>query len=461
MSLDIAFLKYILENRPTFQKVLNAKSGIAFSDERVGDIVNFLIQNLYGKWKDESIPTKDALITILNETDEEHIELAKFLESEEFEEIDWTAYGHSMNDFTLALKEREYGRKFNTMIETVETVIHNDGDIEKAILDFARLIESKKLKTINPTSIDSILDKDCLLRGETMYPTHIPELNLALGDNKDKGGIAAGEITIIGGYSNVGKSILSQSIFTGFIEKYIPCVYFNLEVRPALFINQFFSQITGQRIYTGISYTDEELKFFNIAWEKYRKFIEDRKDIFLIYNEDGPRNLLQLEEYIEKHAMEGYEVIFLDTINSLVGGESERRTEMFTRVMNSLEALVKKYNIALVSTAQIKQSLMQQIDKRPNLWDIGESAALQQKAGTVLGIYRSDKYGENPVSKIDSKCDYTSIMLLKLRNRSADPGEFVKVSFDRYKQMYIPYSGLQPEFSTLEEEEQEMQLCLN
>ena len=87
MSLDIAFLKYILENRPTFQKVLNAKSGIAFSDERVGDIVNFLIQNLYGKWKDESIPTKDALITILNETDEEHIELAKFLESEEFEEI--------------------------------------------------------------------------------------------------------------------------------------------------------------------------------------------------------------------------------------------------------------------------------------------------------------------------------------------------------------------------------------
>jgi replicative DNA helicase len=161
---------------------------------------------------------------------------------------------------------------------------------------------------------------------------------------------------------------------------------------------------------------------------------------------------------VDKHASEGYEIIILDTINSLLHADGEKRAELFTKVMNVLEGLVKKYNIALIATAQIKQVLMQQTDKRPNLWDIGESNALQTKSGTVIGIYRSDKFGDGISNKL-TPCDYTSLMLLKLRNRSVEPGEFVKVAFDPFRNMYAPYNGIEPVFTTITEDEVEMQIC--
>lgn len=455
MSLDVAFLNYLFDKRPTFQRLSNVRANIKFDDERVKKIVNFLVGNLAPKWNEAQIPTREAFATILEETDDSYAKLAKFILHEKVLKYDWKPFGIGLEDFVLAFKEREWGRDYNGKVESLRISIENENGIEKSVKDLYKLIESKDSKLIAPSTIDELLDKDRMISGEIMYPTHIRNLNYALGEDPDKGGIAAGEITIIGGYSNVGKSLASQSLFTHFITQHIPCVYFNLEVRPDLFVSQMFSQITGQRIIKG---KDQNRDYFEPAWDQYHEFIKSRQNEFILYNKDGPRTISQLEEYVERHASDGYEIIFLDTINSLIHSDGEARKDLFTKVMNVLEGLVKKYNIALIATAQIKQSLMQQIDKRPNLWDIGESVALQQKAGTVIGIYRSDKFGDGSEKGKLAKCDYTSFMMLKLRNRSAEPGEFIKVAFDPFKIMYVPYNGPEPVFTKLSESDIEEQL---
>jgi replicative DNA helicase len=286
-----------------------------------------------------------------------------------------------------------------------------------------------------------------------MYPTHIPELNAALGDDDITGGFAAGEVSIIGGYSNAGKSITAQSFFSHYIQQGYKTVYFNLEVRPDLFISQLFSNLTGEWLYA-----KKSGEYLMPAWEKYEEIIREAQDRFILYNEDGPRNIASLEEYVERHAMDGFEIFFVDTINSMMGTK-EKRTDVFTDIMVRLEALVKKYNISLIATAQMKQSVMFEDDKRPHLWDIGESVTLQQKAGTVLGVYRSDKYGSGDVKdKLMKPCDYTSLMLLKLRNRSVDDNEFVRVSYDKDHKMYIPYGGFVPTLAPLCQQQIEEQL---
>jgi replicative DNA helicase len=456
MSLDVAFLNYLFDKRPTFQRLSNVRANIKFDDERVKRTVDFLVGNLAPKWTESQVPTRESFCTILEETDESYSKLAKFIQNKKVVEYDWEPFGLNLEDFVLAFKEREWGRAYNGKVESLKISIEQDSGIEKSVKDLYKLIESKDSKLIAPATIDELLDKERMISGEIMYPTHIKNLNYALGEDPDKGGIAAGEITIIGGYSNVGKSLAAQSLFTHFLSQHIPSVYFNLEVRPDLFVSQMFSQITGQRIVKG---KDQNRDYFEPAWDQYQEFIRDRKDEFILYNKDGPRNIVQLEEYVERHAAEGYEIMFLDTINSLIHSDGEARKDLFTKVMNILEGLVKKYNIALIATAQIKQSLMQQIDKRPNLWDIGESVALQQKAGTVIGIYRSDKFGDGSEKGKLAKCDYTSFMLLKLRNRSAEHGEFIKVAYDPFRVMYVPYNGPEPEFTKLTEEDIEGQLC--
>lgn len=787
-NLDYAFLSFILEKRPTFRKLSNLKKEIIIKDKEVQDVVDYLTYVLASKWEEELIPKKDTLIELLEQAGE--IELSKWLYVNFHLYYDWTNYGSDMADFVLAFSERDYKDKYNKLKKEVsEGIDRDDKDVEDKVTKLYRLFDSKKHKSIAPTPVSSLVDKDRLFRGETMYPTHIPDLNEALGGDRSKGGIAAGEITIIGGYTNAGKgipldteiptpsgfkmakdlipgeyifdqngeptkivwisgihnrdcykltfsdnssivtddqhlweveelglgntrtkkvisskdildktiwtnynnkrsrfripitapvkyskkelpldpyylgvwlgdgssneaaitvainnielidnlkniysselnirdfvhnncytvsfskrknekryrnnntksklrdlnllnnkhipsvyltssiedriqlvrglmdtdgcaerngptfynsnerlidefvsllrslgvncqkrpkrtkcngkmfnsfsvnftapfsvfntkikkdkekikayigtrryryihniekvdsvpticfkvdserelflatkdyivthnSLCSQSLFAHYLTLGIPTVYFNIEVRQDLFISQLFSQITGEWLYQ-----NKSSQFLNPAWELYENFLRSKEDRFVLYNQDGPRSVTQLETEIEKYASDGYEIFFLDTINSLMGhGE---RKDLFTEVMITLESLAKRYNIAIVATAQMKQSLMFGDDKRPNLWDIGEGVAIQQKAGTVIGIYRSDKFGESTAQGIMGQCDYTSFMMLKLRNRSAEHGEFVRVSYDNTYKMYTPYTGMVSKLAETDEE---------
>lgn len=452
-NLDFAFLKYIFEVRPSFRRLLNSKRNIKVSEPMVSGIIDFMIHDLASKWTDEQVPTSETTAMMLEKARQQ--ELADFLRTESWSNVRWQDYGESLSDFLVAYEERDYQDKYKYFKNKVYNEIEEGYQVDKTIQEFNKLLEKKKRKDVAPTPISNILDKDRLLAGEIMYPTHLADLNEALGNDPTKGGIAAGEITIVGGYTNAGKSLLAQSIWSHFLVNKIPTVFFNLEVRPDLFISNLFSQITGEWLHV-----DKQPQYLMPAWEKYENFIHEREDIFVLYNDDGPRNISQLEEHIETHAANGYDVFFLDTINSMLGDQS-KRTDMFTEILIRLEALCKKFNIAILATAQMKQSVMFNDDKRPNLWDIGESVALQQKAGTVIGVYRSDLFGDISLGqKIGGLCDYTSLMLLKLRNRSVSPGEFVRVSYDKEYRMYVPYTGKVVALSEMTEDELENQLGL-
>jgi hypothetical protein len=69
--LDCAFLNYILDKRPSFQRMVNNHRNIIFEDENVRDIIDFILTELSQKWRDELIPTRETLRTLLGQNHKE------------------------------------------------------------------------------------------------------------------------------------------------------------------------------------------------------------------------------------------------------------------------------------------------------------------------------------------------------------------------------------------------------
>jgi hypothetical protein len=427
-ELDVALLKYVLTEQPPAALVKSLRQDFDITDSRVASVLDYLCDQIPDG---SNMPGYLTVCNMLGSTD-----VLK-------ETIAAEAIASNLNDYALLYHKRKAEKRMEEALTGLKAAIKRDD--QAAILRYAEDVGNighEGRRRIGALDFDDFVDPSKLLRPGEYLKSHLPRLNQHLGgepddiDFEETGGLTLGEITIIAGSTNKGKSCLATSIWQHFIRESLgnpkyKSAYFNYEGALDRFQKTIFAHITGV-------FPRGDTKFYRSAMKEYEEFIKPRKDGFALYDAGGrydiPYTVRALENELCKLGEEGYRAFFIDTINSLDDGGHKESWEIGEGAIRMLERVAARYNAAVICTAQNKQGLEFEDQRWPDLKWIASSAEMQRKPGVALGIYRTDQYSGGEV-------DYTEIALIKARHRSVYPREGIKVSYDRNRRMYVPYTG--------------------
>ena len=112
--------------------------------------------------------------------------------------------------------------------------------------------------------------------------------------------------------------------------------------------------------------------------------IDDRGGIGLGYIRARCRRLKR------KH---GLGLVVVDYLQLMSGAGSSREQEV-SSISRGLKALAKELRVPVLALCQLNRSLEGRTDKRPQLYDLRESGAIEQDADIVLMLYRDEVNGE-------------------------------------------------------------------
>lgn len=443
-NLELALLSYIIKKRPPISLLQSMKSSFKFKSKEIERVYNFLCDsagigmNIPDLYSVREITKNTEIIDVVEEAISFNEETATDLES-----------------FACLFHNRDKQERSSLLINKITDAI-KAGDTDKIIYlaDELTTTNRNSFGETGPVDVEDFINLSLIIAKEKFLPTHIPRLNQHLGgypngiDYEDIGGFTYGEIAVIGGSTNVGKSTLGTSVWYHLISDSLTkpdckSVYFNYEGAYDRLRKTFFAMVTGVWPASPNVYGIKE------ASEEYKRFMEPRKNNFLLYDGVGkkvmPMTVPALEIEISKRAEEGYKAFFIDTINSIGSSNDSKESWHITeQAMRMFEQVAKKYELAIIATAQNKQGLQFDEEKWPEMKWIGQSQYLQQKPGVGIGIYRADLYSGMTL-------DYTSLAIMKLRHRSPFPKEKVDVTYDLNRRMYIPYTGTQTGIDTASE----------
>ena len=435
-DLELSLLAYIINKRPPVSLLQSMKADFKFKSKEIAKVYNFLCDSVS---IDSNLPDLYSIRKLTKNTD--IIDVVE--EAIQFKEEAAT----DLESFACLFYNRDREERSSTTISKLSEALKS-GDSNNIIryAEELTVINRNSFGETGPVDVEDFINVGLILKKEKFLPTHIPRLNQHLGgfpngaDYEDIGGFTFGEIAVVGGSTNTGKSCLTTSFWYHLISQSpttpnSKSVYFNYEGAYDRLRKTFFSMVTG------VWPASEKVNGIEQATQEYKRFMENRKNNFLLYDGVGkkvmPMTVPALEIEISKKAEEGYKAFFIDTINSIGSSNDNKESWHITeQAMRMLEQVAKKYELVIVCTAQNKQGLQFDEEKWPELKWIGQSQYLQQKPGVALGIYRADLYSGMVL-------DYTSIAVMKLRHRSPFPKEKVDVTYDFNRRMYVPYNGVQ------------------
>lgn len=429
-EIDLSLLNFLMAENPPMSLLQSLRHDFKIKNSNVASIIDKIIEDIPPT---RTFPSYTTLCTLYSK------DIALFKESITCDKI-----ADNLNDYATIYHQESIQSQTDSIVKELEKALKTkDQDKIIQLADELAWLGHQGARRIGPIDEEDFLDTVLIAKPAELLTTHIPRLNQHLGgepngiDFETSGGITLGEITVISGSTNRGKSAAATSIWQHFIRESLgnsdyKSVYFNYEGALDRFRKTMFAHITGV-------YPYKESKFLASAIKEYENFMKARKGNFLLYDAGGkfdiPMNIRSLETEISKLSESGYRAFFIDTINSLdTSSDSSKSWEGMEKVMRTFEALAKRYNIAIICTAQNKQGLEFEDAPWPDVKWIGSSSLVQQKPGTVIGIYRTDIYSGGAVA-------YTDLALLKLRHRSPYPRESVKVTYDKNRHMLIPYEG--------------------
>ncbi|MBU0899425.1 replicative DNA helicase [bacterium] len=121
-----------------------------------------------------------------------------------------------------------------------------------------------------------------------------------------------------------------------------------------------------------------------------------------IYIDDTP-NISVLELRAKARRLKAkYDVglIIIDYLQLMQGKKgTENRQQEISEISRSLKALAREISIPVIALSQLSRAVEGRSDRRPQLFDLRESGAIEQDADLVVFIYRPEYYQPLPENK--------------------------------------------------------------
>jgi len=241
------------------------------------------------------------------------------------------------------------------------------------------------------------------------------------------GGLPIGQLIVLGARPAMGKSSFLISVLTNAIKNGIanPIAFFSLEMsaqKTMLLLLSKLSEISYQML------VSKELPKLLLDEIQEKTKIVNNANISIEENCFTIEDIITQTHFLVKE--KGVQLILIDYLQ-LIKVKSRRdssREAEVAKLCRELKALARKYNIAILVTSQLSRAVESRGgDKRPQLFDLRESGAIEQDADKVLFLHRPEYYGITEDMLGESTIGIAEIIVAKNRDGAMDT---IKLKFE-------------------------------
>ncbi|MDY6905583.1 MAG: DnaB-like helicase C-terminal domain-containing protein [Thermodesulfobacteriota bacterium] len=208
------------------------------------------------------------------------------------------------------------------------------------------------------------------------------------------GGLRGPVFVIIAARPGVGKTALMSTFARNMARAGKKVGLFSIEMSAGELQDRFFSMETGlnsTRFTTGGPQGDE--------WDSVVAAADRISSWPMIIDDTGGLSIGRLRRRCRAMRRQGVQIIFVDQLSKIRGGEGRSEYERKTDVVNQLAELKKELGIPVVLLAQINRNVEGRASKAPMLGDLKSTGALEEDADIILLLHRDFPHTKNPDHK--------------------------------------------------------------
>lgn len=232
------------------------------------------------------------------------------------------------------------------------------------------------------------------------------------------GSFMGGDYIVVGASTSVGKSTFALNIARHVCMQDKKAIYFSLEMPKQQIQNKFICMQEGlnakkQRTF-GLSL---------VEWDKYKKGAENLKQWDLDIVTDYGLTIEKMRFYLEKQkTTKGLDFVVLDYLGLMKGYENKSFYERTTLLSRNIKLLATEFDVPILCLVQLNRDMKNRLDKRPCLFDIRESGAIEQDADIVMLLHREGIYSDTtPLNVLE---------VIIAKNRHGDSNKIFKLDFN-------------------------------
>lgn len=220
--------------------------------------------------------------------------------------------------------------------------------------------------------------------------------------NKEIGGFARGELTILAGRPGMGKTTLALSMLRQAARKGVTSTFFSMEMPSTAVAARLLSDaLFNQQM--PVPYKDiirGELPTWGL--DRIRSVQETLADLPMLVDDQSGLTVSEIgvraRRYQDKLEMQGrmLDVVCVDHlgfIKATSAYKGQRHLEL-GEITKGLKALAKSLDVAVVALCQLNRENEKRENRRPELSDLRNSGEIEEDADTVLAAYRLAYYLE-------------------------------------------------------------------
>jgi len=125
------------------------------------------------------------------------------------------------------------------------------------------------------------------------------------------------------------------------------------------------------------------------------------KDLSLVIDAQPSLNTLEIRAKARKtkRKMGALDLIVIDQLSFITGGQSEKSYEVVGEHTRALVALAKELDCAVILLCQLNRECEKRPNKRPIMADLALSGSIEQDAANIFFLYRDEVYNEDSPDK--------------------------------------------------------------
>ncbi len=212
------------------------------------------------------------------------------------------------------------------------------------------------------------------------------------------GAAAAEQMTMIGGRSGMGKSVLAQSAAWGYALNGHPTLMISLEMsedaqamRQSADLTFGMNEPVSFKRITRDKLDESDLKTIDEAARRVSAL-----PLYMIA--PGRKTIEEIEGIIARHAARleragtPLEVVFIDYAQIVAASGKKEGRERIDHISERCLAIAKRFKCHVFLLSQLVRDIDKRVDKRPTSADLKESGRLEEDADNVVLVYRPEYY---------------------------------------------------------------------
>ncbi len=230
------------------------------------------------------------------------------------------------------------------------------------------------------------------------------------------GGLAKGELTVIGARPSMGKSLFMLAMAIGHARKGVKSAFLSIEMT---------ADTVGTR---GVA-SETEIDSQDLRWRKLKEDDDIRtlakllnnSDIPLVVNENPRPDVYWIDAWMAALVAQGTQVFYIDFLQMMPARPGSKLTEKSDIVGDNvayLKELARKHKVVMIVASQVKREVDTRREKRPILSDFADSTTVETVADVAIFLYREIVYFVS-----SGKPNVIEVIVRKNRNGKIGPAE--------------------------------------